>query len=482
LGSRQIAGAKATYDGFIIDKRKEANNLRIASTYRELTRAEQMLISTSGKLTAIDARRLIQAGVMNKELALQLIATKKLDAATVSYLAGVYRLDAQMVQTAQRSTWFSRALISAGNAIRSFGLAMKAFLLNPTTWVFAGITAITELFTYYGKKQDEIEERNKNFAESAKGSAESLERELVKIKDMDISKMNTDEIKIKIKELTTVIKNEALGWQGILDDVFAKEADDTFTYSAAEQLKMLKEKIDEIAEDKKALAEDNEIYSNVIGATESGGIFGLGSRDIVDAIKAYNKAVDENDKKLRSLGLHLRDVVDAVNFAASDNGELTKLLSGQSPINQVTTLKDYDDEWKKFKQRLSEINVEASKIVETWDSNIENVTGYTVGGYLEVLLHNFRKARAAMVGELTLTGEDVNNLSEKGSQAIFGFVETLIKEGEVQKPRIKQFLYDLWTEAFNLDWVDLGYIVPPNAYGNGNKEEYDASKDEVAKL
>lgn len=477
LGGRQIATAKTTYEGFIIDKRKEANNLRIASTYRELTRAEQMLIDTSGRLTAIDARRLIQTGVMNKELALQLIATKKLDAATVSYLASIYRLDAQMVQTAKRSTWFSRALVSAGNAIRGFGLAMKSFLLNPTTWVFAGLTAITELFTYYSKKQDEIDERNKNFAESAKGSAETLERELVKIKDLDIAKLNTDEMKVKIKEFTTIIQNEADGWQSILSEIFAKEADGTFKNSVEEQLKMLKTKMEELAEAKKKLMGDDESYSDVIGSTETG--WWLWEKDIVDRVKAYSEAVEENDKRLKDLAIHARDVSTAIDIATAGNKELSNSLEGKNLNDQVALLKDYKTEWGKFIVELTKSNSDAAQIVNEWYNNIEK---YFVKGKEGEMLWDFSLAKKALINELTLRGEDINNLSEGGRQLVLGFVDELIKEGNVQKPKVQQYVYDWFTGQFGLPRNDLNYIVPSQITNIVSGEAGGSKKDAVAEM
>lgn len=482
LGSKQIASTKNLYSSFLSDKRVEANNLRVAKTYRALTSAEQELIRTTNQLTVADVKRLARAKLLNREEALRIISIKKLDAATLAYIQRLYGISDAQVRAARSSTWMGRAMAQLGNGVRSLGAALKGLFLNPWTWAFGIITAIGELFTYWKKKQEEIEQRNNDIAESANGSAESLERELMKIKDMDISKMNTDQIKIKIEELTTVIKNEAFGWQGILDDVFAKEADGTFTNSAAEQLDMLKTKINEIAEAKKALADNNEVYSNVIGDTESGSFFGLGGSDIIDAMKALNKAVDENDKKLRGLGKHLTDVASAVNFATSDNAGISELLKGKNPIKQVEILQTYENEWAKFKAKLNEINAEASKTVELWDSSINSITSYAVGGYLNTLLWKFGKAKEAMREELTLSGEDINNLSEKGAQIVKGFVETSIKESSTQKTKMKQFYYDLWTEAFDIDWVDLGYIVPPNSFDDSSKEDYDPSKDEVAKL
>lgn len=468
-------------NNLLASKQKQAEILKMDALYRNLTKAEQLLIKTTGELNIADMKRAIRAGELNRSTAIRLIQLKQLDDATSRYLVKLYAIQRQELEAAVKTNIFRSALTGLWTTIKGVGAALKTMIWNPFTATFAVIGGIAEIFTYYNKKSEEIKQRNEEIAESAKGSAESLERELLKLKDLDISKMNTDEIKIKIKELTTVIKNEAYGWQGILDDVFAQEADGTFTNSAAEQLRILKEKIDEIAEAKKALTDNNDAYSNVIGSTESGSILGLGGSNVIDAMKALNKAVDENDKKLRSLSVHLRDVVSAVNFASSDNVGLSELLKGKSPIEQVEILRNYENEWAKFKAKLSEINTEASQTVELWDSSINNITSYTVGGYLNSLLWKFGKAKEAMITELTLSGEDINNLSEKGAQIVKGFVETSIKESSTQKTKMKQFYYDLWTEAFDIDWVDLGYIVPPNAT-NKNNTEYYASKDEVAKM
>lgn len=484
----QVKGRQAVLDtpinNLLKEKDKEAATLRMTALYRNLTKAEQKLVDTTGQLNVADAKRFIRSNQLNRSMAVRLIQLKQVDEATSRYLVKLYRIQQAELEAAVKVNVFRSALTGLGRTLASVGAALKSMFWNPYTAIFAVVGGIAEIWTYFSKKSEEIEQRNKDVAESAKGSAETLERELLKIKDMDISKMNTDEIKIKIKDLTTLIKDEAFGWQGILDDVFAQEADGTFTHSAAEQLKMLKEKVDEIAEAKKALMENNESYSNVIGATESGGIWGLGSRDVIDAMKALNEAVDENDKKLRRLGAHLEDVVDAVRFASSENTGLSALLNGKNPIEQIEILHGYESEWSKFKNKLSEINEEASKTVEEWDKNIKDVTTYTVGGYLNALLWKFGKAKEAMMTDLTLSGEDINNLGEKGAQMVKGFVEMAIKESSTQKGKMKQFYYDWWTEAFDIDWVDLGYIVPPTAFGgnSGTTEKYDASKDEVAKL
>jgi tape measure domain-containing protein len=469
--NRQFSNTKALYDNTLSIKRQQASSLLLTKTYRELTRVEQQLVATTDRLTIADVKRLVRTKQLNKEEALRLIAMKKLDAATESYVARLYGLDAKMITTAKNATWFSRAFATASGALKSFGLALKGLVVSPWTWVTLGITAITELFIHYSKKQDEIEERNKNFAESAKGSAETLERELLKIKDLDISKMNTDEMKIKVKELTTVIQNEADGWQSILSEIFAKEADGTFKNSVEEQLKLLKTKMDELAEAKKKLMGDDEMYSDVIGATETGLIF---KDDVLDKIKAYNKLVDDNDKKLKQLGIHARDVSEALNYAIGGDESVSDELAGKSLNEQVALLSEYSYKWQKFITKLSETNPKAMNIANIWKANAPSKKD---------IEDSFEDAEKAMDNAFALKGEDINNLTERGRQAVYGFVDGIISETATQRPKMQQWLYDWWTGAYNIPRVDLDYIVPSQITGIGTGGDTGGSKkDAVAEM
>lgn len=469
-------GAYGVYNIIAANHQLEVSNLRIARSYRALSASEQGVLATKERFTAAELRQAAAAGVLTKEMTLRLIAMGKISVAQAGHLKQILGITRAEIAAAAATSKWKVALAVFGNTLNGVWLTMKAMLLSPWTWAFAGITAITELFTYYGKKQDEIEERNKNFAESAKGSAETLERELLKIKDLDISKMNTDEMKIKVKELTTVIQNEADGWQSILSEIFEKEADGTFKNSVEEQLKLLKTKMDELAEAKKRLMKDNESYSDVIGETETGALFW--EKDIIDRVKAYSQAVDENDKKLKDLAIHAREVSAALTAATSNNAVIQQVFNGKSLNEQVAILKDYKEEWSKFIVELTKSSPEAAQTVNSWFNSIEK---YFVKGKNAEMMWDFGVAKDKMIEELTLQGEEIGKLTETGRQYVIGFVDGLIKEAAVQKPSVQQYIYDWFTGQFGLLRNDLEYIVPTNAFG-GNKTEYDPSKDEVAKL
>ena len=470
-------GAYGVYNMIAANHQLEASNLRVARSYRTLSASEQGVLATKERYTSAELRQAAAAGVLTKEMTLRLVAMGKISVAQVGHLKQVLGITRAEIAAAAATSKWKVALAVFGNTLNGVWLTMKAMLLSPWTWAFAGITAITELFTYYGKKQDEIEERNKNFAESAKGSAETLERELLKIKDLDISKMNTDEMKIKVKELTTVIQNEADGWQSILSEIFAKEADGTFKNSVEEQLKLLKTKMDELAEAKKRLMKDDESYSDVIGETETGALFW--EKDIIDRVKSYSQAVDENDKKLKDLAIHAREVSAALTAATSNNAVIQQVFNGKSLNEQVAILKDYKEEWSKFIVELTKSSPEAAQTVNSWFNSIEK---YFVKGKNAKMMRDFGVAKDKMIEELTLQGEEIGKLTETGRQYVIGFVDGLIKEAAVQKPSVQQYIYDWFTGQFGLPRNDLGYLIPSTITDITSDGAGDSKKDAVAEM
>lgn len=472
-----VSNTKALYDSTLAMKRQQANSLLLTKTYRELTRAEQQLVSTTGRLTIADTKRLIRTGQLNRDEAIRLIGMKKLDAATEAYIARLYGLDQKMITTAKNSSWLGRSIATLSGAFRSLGATLKGLFLSPWTWITVGIGAISEWAAHYYKQQAEIEERNKNFAESTKGAAESLERELLKMKDLDISSMNTDEMKIKVKEMTTTIQNEADGWQAILSEIFAKEADGTFKNSVEEQLKLLKAKMEELAEAKKKLMGDDDSYSDVIGETETGVLFW--KKDVIDRVKEYSQAVEENDKKLKDLAIHARDVSTALTSAVSGNSVIQKVFEGKGLNEQVAILRDYKNEWSKFVVELTKSNPKAAQIVNEWFNSIDK---YFVKGKESEMIWDFTLARDKMIGELKLQDEEVGKLTEYGQQYVTGFVGGLIKEAAVQKPIVQQYIYDWFTGQFGLPRVDLGYLIPSVITNIGGGADDGSKKDAVAEL
>lgn len=472
-------GAYGVYGMIAANKQLEISHLRVARSYRELTAAEQGSMMAKTRFTTAQLRQAAVEKVLTKEMLLRLVAMKKISVAQAGHLKQILGITRAEIAQAAATKKSAIAWAVLGNTLSKVGTFLKSILVSPWTWVFAGITAFAELWAYYEKKEDEMEERNKAFAESVKGSAETLERELLKLKDLDISKMNTDEMKIKVRDLTEVIQNEADGWQSILSEIFAKEADGTFKNSVEEQLRLLKAKMDELAEAKKQLMGDNESYSDVIESTETGWWFA--ESDIVDKLEKYSEAVEKNDKKLKELAVHHRDVASAIQIVSESNSELQEELQGKSLNEQVSLLKDYEEEWKQFGVELTKLNPEAAQTVNSWYNQISK---FYVKGVEAEMVSSFTTAKNKMIDELKLQGEDTNNLSETGRQYVLKFVAGILNESAVQKPKIQQQIYNWFTEAFNLPKVDLNYQVPDEIsnIGQGDADDSGSKKDAVAEM
>lgn len=470
LGSRQMASASGLYDSMLANKQKDAAALRIEQTYRELNKTEQILINTSGKLTNADIKEAVALGTLNKQQALRLIALGKIDKAM---LRGVQRrlgITAAEIKMAQSATWSARATAMLGNAFRSLGMAMKTLLMNPFTWVFAGLTAVMEVWSHFSQKQDEIEQRNNGIAESAKGAISTLESELKKLDSIEVGSLNEDQLRIKINEITTVIKNETSSWQYMLSEVFAKDADGNFVNSAQKQLEMLEEKMKDILEAKKFLIDNSDLTSTIIEATD-----GWMDESVVENTKDYANAIAEVKKQARELAPYKTEISEAINNVSFYNPELSQKLEGKELYEQLIILREYKDEWKDFVGIINNSDLGKLKILQAASNSLVVKSEGKKNTLLDDVSTGIEKLKEAM----SLDGvTDFKNIGTKWQQIVIDVAMKVVDEAGIQEPKMRQALLDMWLGAFNIK-NDLGYIIPEIIV---TPEKYDASKDEVAKM
>lgn len=470
LGSRQMASASGLYNSMLANKQKEAAALRIEQTYRKLNKAEQVLINTSGKLTNADIKQAVALGTLNKQQALRLIALGKLDKAMLRGVQRTLGITAAEIKMAQSATWSARATAMLGNAFRSLGMAMKTLLMNPSTWVFAGLTAVMEVWSHFSQKQDEIEQRNNGIAESAKGSISTIESELKKIDSIEVGSLNEDQLRIKINEITTVIKNETSSWQYMLSEVFAKDVDGNFVNSAQKQLEMLEEKIKDILEAKKYLIDNSDLTSTVIEATD-----GWFDESVVENTKDYANAIAEVKKQARELAPYKSEISEAINNVSFYNPELSQKLEGKELYEQLIILRQYNDEWKDFVDIINNSDLGKLKILQAASNSLVVKSESKKKTLLEDVSTGIEKLKEAM----RLDGvTDFKNIGTKWQQIVIDVAMKVVDEAGIQEPKMRQALLDMWLGAFNIK-NDLGYVLPEIIVA---PEKYDASKDEVAKI
>ena len=470
LGSKQMSAAGGLYNSMLASKQKEAAALRIEQTYRKLSNAEQALINTSGKLTNADINQAVALGTLNKQQALRLIALGKLDKAMLRGVQRTLGITAAEIRMAQSATWGARATAMLGNAFRSLGMAMKTLIMNPFTWVFAGLTAVMEVWSHFSQKQDEIEQRNNGIAESAKGSISTLESELKKLDSIEVGNLNEDQLRIKINEITTVIKNETSGWQYMLSEVFAKDADGNFVNSAQKQLEMLEEKMKDILEAKKFLIDNSDLTSTVIEATD-----GWMDESVVKNTKDYANAIAEVKKQARELAPYKTEISEAINNVSFYNPELSQKLEGKELYEQLIILREYKDEWKDFVGIINNSDLGKLKILQAASNSLVVKSEGKKKTLLDDVSTGIEKLKEAM----RLDGvTDFKNIGTKWQQIVIDVAMKVVDEAGIQEPKMRQALLDMWLGAFNIK-NDLGYIIPEIIV---TPEKYDASKDEVAKM
>lgn len=163
-------------------KQIEAANLRVASTYRTLTAAEQGLIHTKGRLTAAQYVQLAAEGKLTKEQVLRLIALKKLDANTIGHLRSVLGITKAEVSAAQATKAWRVRMAQLGATMRSVGSSIAGFFLNPLTIAMAAVGAVTALWQKNSEEMQKAKEIGDNVATSASEGSKKLKADIENFK------------------------------------------------------------------------------------------------------------------------------------------------------------------------------------------------------------------------------------------------------------------------------------------------------------
>ena len=472
LGNKHLNSTDSLYNSLLASKRKEANNLRLIETYRKLTAVEQRVIATTDRLTASDVKRLVASKAINKEQAMLLIHMKKVDTATAAYLARMFKFDLANIKAQGTISGLNRALISLGNTMRNVWAGMKSVLASGWTWFTAALTVGFEAWAHYEKKQGEIEQRNKEVLDSAKGSISSIKEELKKLESVDVSKLNDEQIKIKVNELTTIIKNETSGWQSLLSEVFAKDADGNFVNSATKQLSLLEEKLKAILKAKNILLDNPEMFSNIIDATD-GFIF---NKSVVENAQKYTNAVSEAQKVSIGLAPYIEKINTAINRTSNADANLKKQLEGKELYEQISIIRDNERAWATFSRTLNALGTNSD--IQGLFLKLNGALDQTKTT-LNSLESDTKEGITALKNIMTIKGvKDFDNLTDEWRLVVIEWANKFVDEAGVQAPKMRQALMNMWLEAFNIK-NDLGYMLPELVV---TPEKYDASKDEVAKL
>lgn len=192
----------------LVDKQKQAANLRSIRLTQTLTAEEERLIRTSNRLTAEDLKRSFGEEKLSSETARMLFLTKQLSREEINRCVSLGLLDAATAKSITganmlASAW-ARAKVAMSGIGQSIGMALGA-VFNWTTAIFAAIGAVAMLFQRSSEFNKHAKESSEGVYTKAAEGAENLKKILDGIKPSD--GLPTHELTQGIEQMKQAIKD-----------------------------------------------------------------------------------------------------------------------------------------------------------------------------------------------------------------------------------------------------------------------------------
>ena len=315
-------------------KQIEAANLRVASTYRTLTAAEQGLIHTKGRLTAAQYVQLAAEGKLTKKQVLRLIALKKLDANTIGHLRSVLGITKAEVSAAQATKAWRVRMAQLGATMRSVGSSIAGFFLNPLTIAMAAVGVVTALWQKNSEEMQKAKEIGDNVATSASEGFKNLK---LSVENFKPGEGLTDvQLTQGIEQMQQLIKDYSP--TPIEDINNALVAQDGHIRTLVEQYEILRERINGLKDAYQGL--DNrlggQMVEGALKATDGGNWFTqLFDDNLAENAKDYTNALGRvSDRIAKYSREYSDDMRKAVNAAMNADAGFKKAVSGMSSYDE----------------------------------------------------------------------------------------------------------------------------------------------------
>lgn len=307
-------------------KQKQADVLRIAQTYRTLTAAEQGLLASSSKLSTAEYRQLAVSGQLTKEYALRLMALGRLKAGQAGHIAQVLQISkAEMAAALSASKW-RVAMAGLAVSVRGLGVALKSLLFNPFTLIFAGLTAVMELYMSWQQKNDEMEQNIRDLAQKATEGYKSIHQQLKGFEGVDLGSVKGDNLISSIDQITETLKNYSPRYNDIL-----KEADSVSDLT--ERYRILLDALRETEEAYKTLEGIKDVSEAANASTD-----GWLDESLRENAKDYSEALQNANKQLRDAGAYATAIGDAIARVASQDADFANMVDGKTFNEQIRSI------------------------------------------------------------------------------------------------------------------------------------------------
>ncbi len=461
LGKENVA----IKQNIVAQRQRESQNLRIASSYRQLTATEQAQVAMSKKklrqlntLTIAELEQLATNKQLTAETALQSIAFGKLDASQARHLVRLKLITQEQAMYALRQAssvkilrlfslnlgTFNAKIKIATLALKRLGLALKTLVFNPATLLMLGISAVVEGWSYITSSAEEAEERTKDFFTSMSEGYKSLS-EVANKYQLDAGILNIAEYTTAINEMVQALKDNAPEVAGnILSDIFGEDADGKVK-SLAEKYQLLADAIIAVANAKKMAAQNSDLPQIALDA--SNGVFDEG---LHTNMTDYYNALKNEDNAILKLAEDWANLEEHIENAKKQHKDYAKVAEGKNRAEQIRLLLDYKGALEDVLTAYGKADwLLVTKAKQLFNENIVSIR-YNVNAESNIVYNDLEQSMTKLKSALTARGYDLNNLVLEQEISIRALVKEIVNAKDVPDDIKKKFEV-LGLQTFGID-------------------------------
>ena len=405
-------------------KQKQADNLRLAQTYRSLTAAEQGLVASSGRMATADWQQLAASGRLTKEYALRLMALGRLKTGQAGHIAQVLNISRAEMSAALHASRWRMAMASLGMTVRNLGIALKSLVFNPFTAIFTLFSVAIETYSVIQQKQEAMQQSIQELTQKAQSGYKALTDEMKALASVDTDNVYADQLIQSIKQAQQALKDYAPDANNIL-----KQADGIS--DLAKRFEYLRDAVKNTTEAYKGLVDIRSVSENANKATD-----GWFDESLKDNIRDYIDAINEVNSTMSGIGRFNIEISEAISKAAKGNADFAKAIQNKSLEEQVKVLPQYMGVWMEVQNTLYKTSVGAAQAMATFAIRNKEATDVLKNDVMPDLKQYAQDVR----NQLQAKGWDFSALSESQVSQLRLIVNDMLSKIEGMTPEIQRQL------------------------------------------
>lgn len=464
-GSRAMGVANATLiKGTLAAKQKTAADLVMASNYRTLTAAEKGLIASRNAMTTAEWRALAVSGALNKEQALRLITLGKIKSGQAGHITQLLNISKAELQVAMSAGKARVAMTMLSSGAKQVWTAFKG-LFNPYMYLFAGLSAITELWYKSGQKADEMNERISELTTRAQDGFKNLTKEAQKFADVDPFKANDASLISSIEEMKTALKDYSPVWADTFNETFKTDDEGNTVKSLAEQYILLRNALNDTKEAYKLLNAIRGTSEYANDATD-----GYFDESFSENIEDYIKAEKHIDKIIDRMAGSYIEYYTAMQKVIAKYDDFAKVASGKSLKEQLDIIKEYPKALASLNNELpftGGYRDDIFQLRKAW-KNSKRVFEEEVSPDMQSFISEYKS-------RLQAAGWNLNNLSDAQRIAIGLDISSFLDQFKEMQVDIRKFLNGwILEKQFNIK-INAEYTEPIQSLSDLQKKFNEAT-------